>query len=199
MADATPRPAPPAFLRPPAFEKALLRRLRTPRGLAWLFVALYGGALAAAVAMAAARPFFARHVRERYPDPPAAVRALAAEVEAGRAGREEVARLLPSERAALYHLFVGARPGPALSPAALARTLAEADPDLARRLVERTLVAGDAAQRARAIEFALAAGRPEPLEGLRWARERAARLRDAELVAALDQGLGSIAKPGGGR
>ncbi|MCO5167529.1 MAG: hypothetical protein M9894_14375 [Planctomycetes bacterium] len=169
--------------------------LRTPRGQLTLIAAGYALALAAALVMAANRPFFESKLEEAVKAPPERVAALARDLDAGRAGAAEVLALPAGERALLYDAWLTASD---LEGDGLPRALAAAAPAEARGRVERTLVAGSPAQRARAIALARRSGSPELRAALAWARDLARARRDDDRARALDAALDEADTGGGG-
>jgi len=169
------------------WERALRRRLATPRGQLELFGATFVVAVVIAMVAATQRPFFEGYVREKYPTPTAATEKLAASLamqgDALRSRSE-------AERTGLYQAFMQGD-----GYEAVPRALAEADPEgTARRLV-RTWHAGSDAQRRRALAFVAAAQSPALLDAIERAALRS-RPASTELSQALQDARDALSSPG---
>jgi hypothetical protein len=177
-------------------------RVRSARGQMMLFGLTFLGAVVLAVVAVCLRDvFFERFVREKYPplaegDRDRAGDLAAANVEPGKL--EELLRDLGGAplREAVYGAWIEE---PDLDPQRrLARRLAVAQPDWLLERLARTLVAGNPQQRGRATQW-LALLPDEQnhraRELARFARIRAERRREDNLIAEADAALETLSPP----
>jgi hypothetical protein len=175
-------------------------QLRTVRGQLLLFAVTGVGAIALAVLAVSLRErLFERYVREKYPPLTSTdekrLRELAG---AGLAAerREELLREFagPEARERAYGGWIAS---PDLDPDhRLGRRFAEAQGDWLIERLKRTLVAGNRAQRGRAVAWmALLPDRPEALALLDFARTRALRRNEHDLLQQADDVRAKLSPP----
>lgn len=167
----------------------LLKALRTPRGMGWLFGITLVLALGLAVVMANTRWFFERYVREKYPAPSARALELVVRIRTGTPGPRIAERLQPYCAEAYSAWMTVERGERGERDEALARVIVASDPGQIASLLEKTFVAGSQAQKLRAAHLAQLGARAELVPVLQWARARAEATHNAELGGAIEAAL----------
>lgn len=168
----------------------VLKSLRTPRGMAWLFGVTLVLALALALVMAHSRWFFERYVREKYPTPSSTAVEMVVRIRMGNPG-PRIEERLKAHCADAYSAWMTADRTDGDEP--LARAIVASDPALIATLLEKTFAAGSQAQKLRAARLAHLGAREELVPVLEWARARAEATRNAELTGAIRAALAARA------
>ena len=164
-----------------------LQRLQTVRGQMTLFGVTFVGAIGLAVLALLLRDrLFEVYVRESYPPVSSGDRERVKELASEKLEPTRCDELLSELRGTdLRERTYGAWiDDPELDPAnRLGQRFASAQLDWVLDRLQRTLVAGNPAQRARAVEWLkIMADRPEALELIRYARTRAVRRHERDLL-----------------
>ena len=125
------------------------REIKKLRGQLLLLGIVLAGAAVLAVGIVVARPFFERHLKEKYADLPPAHQPLIEQAVAGNITAERW-RQTPLEVRLLFYDQWMKQPD---RPASWPQTLVRLDAQTFVERVERSLVNGDASQRELALEF----------------------------------------------
>lgn len=137
------KPATPKTRRPSPF----LEFLRTPKGILTLFAATFALSAVLAVVVVFNRPFFEKHVREKY----APTLETTARIMRESRGKTSLPDgLLASQHELIYEAWIAA---PDTFDMDLPRKMWAAAPEIYSNRVRRTMVAGDSAQRQKAQIF----------------------------------------------
>ena len=163
------------------------REIKKLRGQLLLLGIVLTGAAVLAGGIVVARPFFERHMKEKYADLPPAHRPLIEQAVAGNISAERWRQTPLETRLLFYDQWIK---GPD-RPASWAQTLVRLDAQTYVARVERSLVNGDSSQRELALEF-LNAGQVPREQGrqmLHRVREWATRRRLSDVAQRMQRAI----------
>jgi len=169
---------------------AIRKFLRTPKGILFLFVITFIGALALALGAAFNRPFFEKYVQEKYAPATVAEEEILKITDAAKS-QKRLKECSAVQKVRLYEVWMQQ---PERYPAQAPAWLTASSPDSILKRVKITLTAGSEAQRKNAASFLAFCGSAAALEMLRNEHRRATVRKERDLAAHIEQYVGAASQ-----